>query len=139
MATKRRRQRPSSARDALWPKEKHPGTGEPFVDGTIDIRSELIETIVGPPARPTRDVWDVDDNGDATLVRRMTAAEFKKAMARYEREKSAHILSSGVVRTAGPVVVSGKFRTKSGATAEGIRSGTKPKSEWIWNAWSGSS
>lgn len=126
----------ATKRELLWPKEKHPITGEPFVDGVIHVNAEVREVYVGmPPARPIRDLFEVDDYGNTTFVRELTEAEFRVEMTKYRKASAAYARSGGLLQVRGQTIISGDFKTKSGATAEGVRSSGKRDGEWVWTNW----
>lgn len=119
-----------------WP-GAHPETGEPFVSAdrmTLSGGRRPVHHL--PPSRPSRTIataWETvyNDDGDEyeepTAWRDLTDEEWAEALAHYERIKDRT-----VTYVASPVVVEARFRTESGATADGIGDGKA----WTWTGWS---
>ncbi len=115
----------------LWPKEPHPRTGEAFVD-CVEITAEtaIHSHTLSPPSPPDRTmVLEWDDEGFPIEERELTVAEFAQAQKDFRKALKQYRDGNGVAHSPGKTSISGKFRTASGASAEGQSDGD---GRWFW-------
>lgn len=117
----------------FWPKgQKHPGTGEKLVRGSITTEVDILTIETMPPTAPTRAIYDYDEVTDEEVyVRDRTDEEMEKAQAEYESACSTH---TDIQRLPGMARTSGTFFTKKGAEVSGIHDG-HDGGKWIWTRW----
>jgi len=114
-----------------WPTDVHPVTGEPFVRcESVEMDRETLDYRCPPPERPTREIWEWDDDAETpTYVREMTDEEYEAALKKYEERCKEWNRTGGEIRLAGHETITGRFVTASGAWAEGVLVG---ENEWHW-------
>lgn len=128
-----------TANNLYWPTEGHPGTGEPFVDGSLKVETEREAVGYGKPRRPeplieTKAAVYDDDEGfciEEAEYRDATPDEYAAMLVNYERALTEWNETGGMLFVEGRTFVSGLFTCKSGATARGVRE----NDTWHWRAW----
>jgi hypothetical protein len=116
----------------LWPTGKHPSTGEPFKRClSWEMNRDIYETYCFPPQKPGQEIWDYNTD-PPQYVRKMTKAEYQKALREYRRELKEWNRTGGKMCVPGQPTTAGEFVTESGAWAEGIMGAP---GEWSWRRW----
>lgn len=121
-----------------FPKEPHPGTGEPFIreGATISERSnaQLVDYFDGPPDKPGEGYFDDDDCWIEWTPTEQTQQleQYEAAHAAWVKRGSPHGNFQRMVQGA-PPDITGTFTTASGATASGVRD---QDGVWHWAKWS---
>jgi len=121
-----------------WPKGVHPITGEPLEKcERMEMSQEVHEYNAGPPERPSREIYEWDDNDEPRYVRDRTDKEYEAALKKHEKALKEWHGAQGRYRAVGCSTVTGRFSTASGAWAEGVFLGSEREENWAWTKWGG--